>query len=94
MAETITTKKAAPRAKGGGEKTCTVGGCKRATARRGSASSTTSSSAAEKSESRPARYDTCSKADCKKKVVEHGLCQDHFEAWKKSRKKNQAAAPA
>ena len=45
-------------------------------------------------EGRPARYDTCSKADCKKKVVEHGLCQEHFEAWKKSRKKNQAAARA
>jgi len=37
---------------------------------------------------------TCSKPDCKKKVVGHGLCQEHFDAWKKSRKKNQGAAAA
>ena len=30
MAETKTTKKAAPKAKGGGAKACTVQGCKRA----------------------------------------------------------------
>ena len=43
-------------------------------------------------EGRPARYDACSKPECKKKVVEHGLCQEHFDAWKKARKKNQGAA--
>ncbi|MGC3997397.1 MAG: hypothetical protein QM767_07785 [Anaeromyxobacter sp.] len=62
--------------------------------RRGSASSTTRSGAATRFEAKPGRYDTCSKADCKKKVVGHGLCQEHFDAWKKSRKKNQAAAAA
>jgi hypothetical protein len=36
----------------------------------------------------------CSKPECKKKVFQHGLCQEHFEAWKKSRKKNQDGAPA
>jgi hypothetical protein len=37
---------------------------------------------------------TCAKPECKKKVFQHGLCQEHFEAWKKARKKNQAAATA
>ncbi len=37
---------------------------------------------------------TCSKPECKKKVVAHGLCQEHFDAWTKSRKKNQAAVAA
>jgi hypothetical protein len=48
-------------------------------------------------EGRARRWDSCSKPDCKKKVFGHGLCQEHFDAWKKSRKKNQvagAAAPA
>jgi hypothetical protein len=43
----------------------------------------------------PRRWKTCSKEECKKKVLEHGLCKDHFEAWKKSRKgATQAAAEA
>ena len=76
MAETTTTKKAAPRAKGGGEKTCTVAGCKRAYRAKGLCFFHYKQFRRGELESRPAR------------------CQDHFEAWKKSRKKNQAAAPA
>jgi hypothetical protein len=94
MAETTTTKKAAPHAKGGGTKTCTVAGCKRAYRAKGLCFFHYKQFRRGELEGRPGRYDTCSKADCKKKVVEHGLCQEHFEAWKKSRKKNQAAAPA
>lgn len=86
------TKTKAPAAKGGGKKTCSVQGCKRAYRakelcffhykkwRRGEL------------EKRPRRYVTCSKPECKKKVIAHGLCQEHFDAWKKSRKKNQVAA--
>jgi hypothetical protein len=94
MAETTTTKKAAPRAKGGGTKTCTVAGCKRAYRAKGLCFFHYKKWRRAELEDRPRRYDICSKADCKKKVVEHGLCQDHFDAWKKTRKKNQAAAPA
>ena len=97
MAETETAKKKkkAPAPKGGGKKTCTVAGCKRAYRakdlcffhyrkwRRGEL------------ENRPPRYRTCSKEGCKKKVVAHGLCQEHFDAWKASRKSAKlAAAPA
>lgn len=95
MAETTTTKKkAAPRAKGGGTKTCTVAGCKRAYRAKGLCFFHYKKFRRGELEGHQARYDTCSKADCKKKVVEHGLCQEHFEAWKKSRKKNQAASAA
>ena len=45
-------------------------------------------------EAKPTRYKLCSKPDCKKKVKEHGLCEEHFTAWKKARKKNQGAAAA
>ncbi|ABS25361.1 hypothetical protein [Anaeromyxobacter sp. Fw109-5] len=92
MAETTTKKKAAPRAKGGGNKTCTVQGCKRPYRAKGLCFFHFKKWRRDELEGRPGRYDVCSKEGCKKKVVEHGLCQEHFEAWKKSRKKNQAAA--
>jgi hypothetical protein len=94
MAETKTTKKKAPAAKGGGKKTCTVAGCKRAYRAKGLCFFHYKKWRREELEARPARWIACSKPECKKKVFEHGLCQEHFEAWKKARKKNQAAAAA
>jgi hypothetical protein len=94
MAETKTTKKKAPAAKGGGKKTCTVAGCKRAYRAKGLCFFHYKKWRREELEGRPTRWIACSKPECKKKVFEHGLCQEHFEAWKKSRKKNQAAAAA
>jgi hypothetical protein len=98
MAETQTKakpKRKAPAPKGGGKKTCTVPGCKRAYRAKGLCFFHHKKWRRGEIEGRPARYDTCSKPDCKKKVAEHGLCQEHFEAWKKARKKNQGAeAPA
>ena len=92
MAETKTTKKAAPKAKGAGAKACTVPGCKRAYRAKGLCFFHYKKWRRSELEGRPARYDTCSKPECKKKVVAHGLCQEHFGAWKKARKKNQGAA--
>jgi hypothetical protein len=96
MAETKTTtkaKKKAPAAKGGGKKSCSVAGCKRAYRAKALCFFHYKKWRRSELEARPARYVTCSKPECKKKVVEHGLCQEHFDAWKKSRKKNQGAAP-
>ena len=94
-------KKAAPAAKGGGKKSCTVAGCKRAYRAKGLCFFHYKQFRRGELEGRPGRWlGTCGKAECKKKAVEHGLCPEHFEAWKKSRKKNQvkateaAAAPA
>jgi hypothetical protein len=89
-----TTRKTAPRAKGGGKKSCTVQGCKRAYRAKGLCFFHYKKWRRGELEKRPARYDICSKPDCEKKVKEHGLCDEHFTAWKKSRKKNQGAAPA
>ena len=94
MAETKTTKKAAPKAKGAGAKACTVPGCKRAYRAKGLCFFHYKKWRRGELEGRPSRYDTCAKPECKKKVVAHGLCQEHYDAWKKSRKKNQAAAAA
>ncbi len=92
MAETKTTRKAAPRAKGRAKKACTVEGCKRGYRAKGLCFFHYKKWRRGELEARPPRYETCSRPDCKKKVVAHGLCQDHFGAWKKSRKKNQVAA--
>jgi hypothetical protein len=88
------TKKKAPAAKGGGKKTCSVQGCKRAYRAKGLCFFHYKKWRRGELEKRPARYVVCSKPECEKKVAAHGLCQEHFDAWKKSRKKNQAAAPA
>jgi hypothetical protein len=45
-------------------------------------------------EGRPARYDTCGNEGCRKRVVEHGLCQEHLAAWKASRKSAKLAGAA
>ncbi len=94
MAETTSTKKKAPTAKGGGKKSCGVQGCKRAYRAKGLCFFHYKKRRRGELESKKPRYDLCSKADCKKPVKEHGLCEEHFTAWKKSRKKNQGAAAA
>jgi hypothetical protein len=85
-------RKKAPAAKGRGEKTCSVQGCKRAYRAKGLCFFHYKKWRRGELEAKPRRYVTCSKPECKKKVVAHGLCEQHFEAWKKSRKKNQGAA--
>ena len=97
MADAKTKRKTkSPAAKGGGKKTCTIQGCKRAYQAKGLCFFHYRKWRRGELEGRPARYATCAKPDCKKKVQEHGLCADHFGAWKKSRKKNagKAEAPA
>ncbi len=95
MADATTkTKGKAPAPKGGGKKSCTVQGCKRAYQAKGLCFFHYKKWRRGEIEGRPGRYDTCSKPECKKKVVAHGLCQEHFDAWKSSRKKNQPATPA
>lgn len=97
MAETKTkTKKKAPAAKNTG-KACTIAGCKRAYRAKGFCFFHYSKWRRGEVEGRPARYDTCHKEACKKKIVGHGLCQEHFDAWKASRKgakRNAPPAPA
>jgi hypothetical protein len=102
MAETTKkakTRKKAPAPKGGGKKTCSVTGCKRAYRAKGLCFFHYRKWRRGELEGRPERYKTCSKPDCKKKVVAHGLCQEHYDAWKKARLSAKlagaaAAAPA
>ena len=99
MAETTetagTTKKKAPAAKGGGKKSCTVAGCKRAYRAKGFCFFHYGKWRRGELEQRPPRYRTCGKEGCRKKVVAHGMCQEHHAAWKASRKSAKlAAAPA
>ena len=93
MAETKI-KKTAPKAKGGGKKSCSIAGCKRAYRAKGLCFFHFKKWRDGELEAKPARYKTCSKPDCKKQVAAHGLCKDHHEAWIKSRKKNQGKAEA
>ena len=101
MAEKTPTKKKAPRAKGGGKKTCAVQGCKRAYRAKDLCFFHYKKWRRGELEKRPARYETCNKENCRKKVLAHGMCQEHFDAWKASRKSAKlkagagaAAAPA
>ena len=88
-------KKTAPKAKGGGKKSCKVAGCKRAYRAKGFCFFHYSKWRRGEIESTPRRWKGCSKEECKKKVFQHGLCQEHFDAWKKSRKgAKQVAAEA
>ena len=88
-------KKAAPKAKGGGKKTCKIQGCKRGYRAKGFCFFHYSKWRRGELEAVPRRWKTCSKEECKKKVLQHGLCQDHFDAWTKSRKgAKQVAAEA
>ena len=74
MAETKKTKKKAPAAKAGGKKACTVQGCKRAYRAKGLCFFHYKKWRRSELEAKPARYETCSKADCKKKVFQASKC--------------------
>lgn len=92
MAETQTTRKKAPAAKGGGKKACSAPGCKRAYRAKGFCFFHYKKWRRGEIEGRPPRYDTCHGENCHKKVVAHGLCQEHLAAWKASRKSAKLAA--
>jgi hypothetical protein len=96
MADTQTPKKkkTAPKAKGGGKKSCAVSGCKRAYRAKGFCFFHYAKWRRGELEARPRRWKACGKEDCKKKVLAHGLCQEHYDAWKKSRKGAKPAEPA
>jgi len=95
MAETPKKKTKAPSAKGGGKKSCSVQGCKRAYRAKGLCFFHYKKWRRGELEKRSPRYDTCHKEACKKKIVAHGLCQEHYDAWKASRRSAKlAAAPA
>jgi hypothetical protein len=97
MAETKTKKKA-PAPKAAGKKSCTVQGCKRGYRAKGLCFFHYKKWRRGELEKRPGRYDTCHKESCHKKIVGHGLCREHFDAWKASRRSAKlagaAAAPA
>ena len=87
-------KKSSPQPKGGGKKSCTVTtdgkACPRAYRAKGFCFFHYKKWRA--GELPHGRYKTCSNPECKKKVAEHGLCEEHFKAWKGSRKGAVAAA--
>ncbi len=95
MADTDTakkTKKKAPAAKANGKKSCTVAGCKRAYRAKDLCFFHYKKWRRGELQDRLPRYDTCGKEGCRKKVVGHGMCQEHFDAWKASRKSAKLAA--
>ncbi len=96
MADTSTkTRKKAPASKGGGKKTCTVAGCKRAYRAKGLCFFHYQKWRRGELQDRPRRFVTCSKEGCRKKVAAHGMCREHHDAWKASRKSAKlSAAPA
>jgi hypothetical protein len=80
----------APEAKGNGQKSCTVEGCKRGYRAKGYCFFHYKKWRA--GELGHARYKTCSNADCLKKATQHGMCDEHHAAWRSARKG--AAAPS
>src|SRR5256885_6158198 len=77
------------RAKGGEDKACSVQGCKRPYRAKGYCYFHFKKW--RQGELPHSRYRTCSKADCRKKAVLHGLCEQHYN---EAHKKPEAAAPA
>lgn len=77
----------APKPKGGGEKKCSIEGCKRAYQAKGYCFFHYDKWRG--GELPKARYKTCSKEGCLKKVVAHGLCAEH-----QPKKAGEAPAPA
>jgi hypothetical protein len=94
MAETTTKprKKTAPQPKGGGEKKCSVEGCKRAYQAKGYCFFHYDKW--KNGELPKGRYKTCSKEGCLKKVVAHGLCAEHQPKKAGAEAAGAAAAPA
>ncbi|HUB08037.1 MAG TPA: vegetative protein [Myxococcales bacterium] len=84
----------APRAKGGGKKSCSVAGCKRAYRAKGYCFFHYKKW--RRKELPHSRYNTCSNAECRKPAVKHGLCEAHAAAGKTAAepKAPAAAAPA
>jgi hypothetical protein len=92
VAETSTRKKTkAPVAKGNGEK-CKLEGCKRAYQAKGYCFFHYSKWKA--GELPKARFDTCGKEGCHKKVVVHGRCAEHQKIKAPAAAGAPAAAPA
>jgi len=88
-----TLKKWPRKAKGGGEKACSVSGCKRPY--RAKSYCFFHFKKWRQGELPHSRYRICSKAECRKKVVKGGLCETHLaEATKKAGGEAAAAAPA
>ncbi|MHB8417218.1 MAG: vegetative protein [Myxococcales bacterium] len=82
-----------PRAKGGGKKSCTVAGCKRAYRAKGYCFFHYKKW--RRKELPHSRYRTCSAPECRKPAVKHGLCETHAAAKKKvDAPKPAEAAPA
>ena len=80
-------------AKGGGEKACSVANCKRPY--RAKSYCFFHYKKWRQGELPHSRYRTCSKAECKKRVLKGGLCEQHFaEAKKGTAEAAPAAAPA
>ena len=67
-------------AKGGGEKTCTVKDCKRPYRAKGYCYFNFKKW--RQGELPHPRYRTCSKAECRKRVLKAGLCEQHFNEMK------------
>ncbi len=92
MAETAKTKTRAPAPKGGGKKSCSVQGCKRAYRAKGLCFFHYKKWRRDEIPGRPGRYGTCHKEGCRKKIAARGMCQEHFDAWRASRKSAPHAA--
>ena len=75
------------RAKGGGEKACTIANCKRPYRAKGYCYFHFKKW--RQGELPHPRYRVCSKPECRIKAVKHGLCEKHFDESRKA-----AAAPA
>jgi hypothetical protein len=85
VAETkkATKKTWARKAKGGGKKACTAEGCKRAYRAKGFCFFHYKKW--RQGELPHSRYRTCSKAECRGKVLRAGMCEKHFnETYKKA----------
>ncbi len=87
--KTKSLKKWPRRAKGGGEKKCSVDGCKRPY--RAKSYCYFHFKKWRQGELPHARYRICSKAECRKKVLKSGLCEQH---WAEKYKKGEAAEAA
>jgi hypothetical protein len=78
------------KAKGGGSKACSVANCKRPYRAKGYCFFHYKKW--RQAELPHARYRICSKAECRKKVLKAGLCEQHFNESKKSAGGEAAAA--
>ncbi len=80
------------RAKGGGKKSCSIGDCKRPYRAKGYCHFHYKKW--RQAELPHSRYRVCSKAECRIRVAQHGLCQKHFEEAYQAKPSGEAAKPA